>query len=189
MGDRTLQTKSMEPIRIDAGFMKVVAERSGQMFNTCFHCRSCSGGCPMGEEMDYLPNDIVRMVQLGLKQEVLESASIWLCVGCLACVSECPNGIRIPDMMDTLRQVALEEKSKIREPEVVAFHQLFLGQVKRYGRLYELGFMTRYRMKSLPALRDLPNYMKFFFSGRLNFLPEKIHKRVDMKKLNEVCNV
>ncbi|BCS96815.1 heterodisulfide reductase subunit C [Desulfoluna limicola] len=184
-----MEMKTTEPIRMEAGFMKDVAGRSGQMFNSCFHCRACSGGCPMGEEMDYLPNDIIRMVQLGLKQEVLESASIWLCVGCLACVSECPNGISIPEMMDTLRQVALEEKAKIKEPEVVAFHQEFLGQVKRYGRLYELGFMTRYRMKSLPALRDIPNYMKFFFSGRLNFLPEKIHKRVDMKRLNEVCDV
>ncbi|WP_300674170.1 4Fe-4S dicluster domain-containing protein [Desulfoluna sp.] len=178
-----------EPIRIQAGFMNEVTERSGQMFNSCFQCRSCSGGCPMAEEMDYLPNEIIRMVQLGMKQEVLESQSIWFCVGCLACVSECPNGISLPEMMDTLRQIALEEKVTVKEPEVVAFHQEFLGQVKRYGRLYELGFMARYRMKSLPALRDIPNYMKFLFSGRLSILPEKINKRVDMKKLNEVCHV
>lgn len=143
----------------------------------------------MAEEMDYLPNEIIRMVQVGMKDEVLESRSIWFCVGCLACVSECPNGISLPEMMDTLRQIALEEKVTVKEPEVVAFHQEFLEQVKRYGRLYELGFMARYRLKSLPALRDIPNYLKFMLTGRLSLLPERIHKRVDMKKLNEVCHV
>ncbi|MCG8471432.1 MAG: 4Fe-4S dicluster domain-containing protein [Desulfobacterales bacterium] len=181
--------KATKPIKVDPGFMNEVSRRSGQMFNSCFHCRSCSGGCPMGEEMDYLPNDIIRMVQLGLKQEVLESRAIWFCVGCLGCVSECPNGISIPEMMDTLRQIALEEQVTVKEPEVVAFHKGFLEQVKRYGRLYELGFMAKYRMKALPQIGDIPNYMKFFFSGRLSMLPEKIHKRVDMKKLNEVCHV
>jgi len=90
-----------------AEFLEEVSRRSGQRFEGCYHCLSCGGGCPVVEAMDYNPNQIIRMVQRGMREEVLGSKAIWVCVGCFSCLSQCPNRVHIPAMMDTLREMAL----------------------------------------------------------------------------------
>jgi len=56
-------------------FKDRVTELSGENVDLCFQCGACSSGCPMTQEMDYLPSKIIRMVQLGL-EEALESETI-----------------------------------------------------------------------------------------------------------------
>jgi heterodisulfide reductase subunit C len=40
--------------------------------------------------MDILPNQVIRMGQLGL-DEILDSQTIWTCAACLTCVARCPK--------------------------------------------------------------------------------------------------
>ncbi|MGB5991137.1 MAG: hypothetical protein WBG61_02315, partial [Desulfobacterales bacterium] len=51
----------------DLKFAKAVKRRSGVDFNACLHCHTCAGGCQFSQIMDYMPNRIIRLVQLGLK--------------------------------------------------------------------------------------------------------------------------
>ena len=82
---------------------------SGENVDLCFQCGACSSGCPMTEEMDYLPSKIIRLVQLGL-EEVLDSKTIWICTTCFNCEVRCPRGIDVANVMDALRQIVLRSK-------------------------------------------------------------------------------
>ncbi|MDH3878747.1 MAG: 4Fe-4S dicluster domain-containing protein, partial [Desulfobacterales bacterium] len=93
----------------DSGFAGEVIRRSGVEINKCWHCQTCAGGCPFVRAMDYPPNRVIRMVQLGLRKEALESSGIWICVGCNTCSIQCPNCIDIPAVNDALRQMAMAE--------------------------------------------------------------------------------
>lgn len=93
----------------DNGFKERVNELSGENVDLCFQCGACSSGCPMTQEMDYLPSKIIRMVQLGLN-EALESKTIWACMTCFNCEVRCPRGIDIANVMEALRQLVLRKK-------------------------------------------------------------------------------
>lgn len=90
-------------------FKNKVAELSGENVDLCFQCGACSSGCPLTEEMDYLPSKIIRLVQLGL-EEVLDSKTIWICTTCFNCEVRCPRGIDVANVMEALRQIVLRSK-------------------------------------------------------------------------------
>ncbi len=50
-----------------------VIEQSGINFNACLQCRTCTNGCPFIDGMDYDPNAVIRMVQLGMKNRRLHA--------------------------------------------------------------------------------------------------------------------
>lgn len=90
-------------------FREKVKELSGENIDLCFQCGACSSGCPMTQEMDYLPSKVIRMTQLGL-QEALDSKTIWVCTTCFNCEVRCPRGIDIANVMEALRTMVLRKK-------------------------------------------------------------------------------
>jgi heterodisulfide reductase subunit D len=95
---------------LDLGFRAEVEERSGEDLSRCYYCQKCTAGCPSAPAMPYGPAQMVRMVQLGLKETLLESPSIWFCLHCETCGARCPNEISIAGLTQALRQMAMEEK-------------------------------------------------------------------------------
>jgi heterodisulfide reductase subunit C len=90
-------------------FRDKVKELSGENIDLCFQCGACSSGCPMTQEMDYLPSKVIRMTQLGL-EEALDSKTIWVCTTCFNCEVRCPRGIDIANVMEALRTIVLRKK-------------------------------------------------------------------------------
>jgi len=97
----------MTPENIE--FKERVEELSGEQIDLCFQCGACSSGCPMTEEMDYLPSKIIRMAQMGMR-EALDTKTIWVCTTCFNCEVRCPRGIDIANVMESLRQLVLRQK-------------------------------------------------------------------------------
>jgi heterodisulfide reductase subunit D len=95
---------------LDLGLQAEVEERSGEDLSRCYYCLKCTAGCPSAPAMPYGPAQMVRMVQLGLKDALLESPSIWFCLHCETCGARCPNEISIARLTQALRQMAMEEK-------------------------------------------------------------------------------
>ncbi len=87
-------------------FVSKVKEISGQNLMACNQCGKCSAGCPAAFAMDLLPNQVIRLAQLG-QEEVLKSRTIWLCASCLTCASRCPKGVDLSKVMDALRLIVL----------------------------------------------------------------------------------
>ncbi len=86
-----------------------VEEISGQNLMDCYQCGKCSAGCPVVEAMDILPNQIIRLAQLGLVKEALNSKTIWLCVSCITCTSRCPKGVDVARVMEAMRVIILRK--------------------------------------------------------------------------------
>ena len=91
-------------------FVAKVEELSGQNLLACYQCGKCSAGCPAVTQMDILPNQIIRFAQLGFKDELLKSKSIWICASCFTCNARCPKGISIAEVIEAIRQILLRKR-------------------------------------------------------------------------------
>jgi heterodisulfide reductase subunit C len=91
-------------------FVTKVQQLSGQNLLACYQCGKCSAGCPVVSQMDILPNQIIRLAQLGLKEDLLESKAIWVCASCMTCNVRCPKGINIAEVIEALRQIMLRRR-------------------------------------------------------------------------------
>ena len=100
-------------------FITKVQRLSGQNLMACYQCGKCSAGCPMASYMDILPNQIIRLAQLGFEEELLNSKAIWMCASCLACNTRCPKGVRIAEVIEALRQIELRARHEHLEVEKI----------------------------------------------------------------------
>ncbi len=96
--------------RMKDPFILKVEELSGQDLLTCYQCGKCSAGCPAVSQMDILPNQIIRMAQLGMKEDLFHSQSIWNCASCMTCNVRCPKGINIAEVIEAIRQILLRKR-------------------------------------------------------------------------------
>ncbi len=153
----------------------------------CYQCGKCSNGCPVTFAMDVLPHQLIRMLQLGLTEEVLQSKTIWVCASCETCTTRCPNNIDIAHVMDTLRQLATEEgKVAPSEKNAPVFHKEFLSSIKRGGRINELDMIIRYTLKSegiKGMVRQAGMGLKMLRRGKFKLLPEGAHGKGEVKQI------
>jgi len=172
----------------DLSFAREVKGKSQAHLERCYQCLACSSGCPVAYAMDYTPHQIIKMVQLGLKDRVLDSTTIWLCASCETCATRCPNDIDVVLLMDTLRHMALKE-GKTKQTNLPLFHNTFLNGIKSNGKIHELLLIMRYMLTSgdIFKFKDLPAYMilgaKMFLKRKLAILPAKIKGRGEIKRI------
>ena len=146
------------PLRDNAFSRKITEEVKN--LNRCYQCSMCSDGCPVAYAMDYFPNQIIHLVRLGLKEKALQSTTIWLCASCETCATRCPNEIEIVRLMDVLRSESVEEGIKSPVNKISKFHQAFVEQIRKRGRIDEASLMINYELKtgdflSLNKIREL----------------------------------
>ena len=89
---------------------RVALKPGGERVMNCFLCGTCTAGCPISSlNGKYNPRRIMRMILLGMKDEVLSSPEIWQCSQCHTCVAHCPQDVRCADIVRVLRIMAREE--------------------------------------------------------------------------------
>jgi heterodisulfide reductase subunit C2 len=151
-----------------------INERSGAGLNRCYQCGACANGCPFVQAMDYTPNQVIRLLQFGLRQEALTCKTIWVCVGCHTCSSQCPMNIDIAAVMDTLRLMAVEEGVVIGKPNIIDFHEEVLRSLEKYGRAHKLGIMLGYKRQTGRWLKDLDLGLKLLAKRKLDLIPSRV---------------
>ncbi len=157
----------------DDTFMREVERRSGTSVSACYQCHKCSTGCPVGAEMEILTSQLMRLLFLGAEQEVLESEAIWLCASCEACTARCPMDIDIAAVMDTLRIMAVERGVSIPNKRSFEFGRAFLNSVSRFGRVWELGTVINYKLRTLDLFSDIDKAMSMVTKGKLTPIPKQ----------------
>lgn len=155
-------------------FAAEVSRQSRTNLNKCFQCRSCANGCPFVEAMDYPPNVIIRMIQFGLQQQVLESRAIWICVNCHTCSSQCPNNIDLAAVMNTLTTMALEQGVRVGVPPILDFHVEVLRSLETYGRTHKLRIMLRHKLATRDWLSDVDVGLRMLAKGKLDLFPSRV---------------
>ena len=170
----------------DQGFLERVSERSKENISQCYYCLRCSAGCPAAYAMDYTPAQILRLVQLGQKEAVLNSSAIWLCIGCEICGTRCPNGIDAGAVIDALRQIAIEEGVPAAERSVYTMHQAFLHSIRTWGRLHELTMILEHKVRGRDLLSNLDMGVEMFVKGKIHPLPKRIEGIGEVKRLFEM---
>lgn len=172
----------------DQTFLEEVKKRSGENLGLCYQCLKCTAGCPTAPFMDIRPNSIIRMIQMGMKREVLGSSAIWFCVYCQTCGTRCPNEIHIGNLMDALREMAIEEGIPAKEKKIHLLHEAFIRSIQRGGRAHEVTMLMDYMLRSRDLMKDsLFPGMALFFKGKFPLLPSFIKGRQEIKRIFEKC--
>ncbi|ADD44638.1 glycolate oxidase subunit GlcF [Stackebrandtia nassauensis] len=86
-----------------------------RLADTCVHCGFCLSTCPTyelwGQEMDS-PRGRIQLMKLGLEGAELTDSTVNhmdRCLGCMACVTACPSGVRY-DVLITAKRAEVEEQ-------------------------------------------------------------------------------
>jgi heterodisulfide reductase subunit C len=161
----------------------------------CYQCGKCSAGCPVAERMDLLPNQLVRLVQLGRTEKALRSEAIWQCVSCLTCSTRCPKSVDCAAVLDALRQLSVERgMAAPAQRRTILFQQAFLDNVRRNGRLTELELIGAYKTKAFLGDLNVPLLFKDAFlapqlmrRGKFHVLGEKVKDRGIVERIFQRC--
>ncbi|AAS96877.1 4Fe-4S dicluster domain-containing protein [Nitratidesulfovibrio vulgaris] len=166
----------------DESFIHAVMEESGQDLSHCYQCGNCTAGCPCGFAYDIQVSQIMRNLQAGRKEKVLNSRSIWLCLSCSSCTTRCPNNIDVARVMDVLRHMARRE-GRGAERCVTTFWDAFLASVRKHGRVYELGVVANYVARTGRVLTDIDLLPRIAPKGKLSPLPHGIRGRDEIARI------
>lgn len=147
----------------DPEFIDLVgALPGGESLRACLGCGTCSMSCPIREVNEaFNPRRVIRMCLLGMREQVLRSPFVWLCSNCYACQERCPQGIRIADFMESLKNLAFREGNA---PEGARTQ---MERILEMGRIYEISdFDNKKRLKAgLPELPGSIQHIRLLISG------------------------
>ncbi len=111
MTEPSTSRKPIKASEIDPKFKyELTRMPGGEKLLKCFQCGTCTSDCPVARFSDaYRPRRIIRMAQLGLKERVLNSETLWLCAACFTCTDRCPQGVEVASVIRVLRNLAAEK--------------------------------------------------------------------------------
>ncbi len=96
--------------KLDPDFRNVIKSMpNGEELAACFACSTCTAACPIANQWDYKPHQLIRMILLGMREEVLSSKEIWECLTCFQCQERCPQKVRVTDIFFDCKNLAAEE--------------------------------------------------------------------------------
>ena len=147
------------------------AEHMADAVGSCVHCGFCLPTCPtyvtLGEEMDSPRGRIFLMKEVLEGTMELEVALPFIdnCLGCQACQTACPSGVKYGELITPFRAYA--ETRRRREPMDRALREVVLRTLpfpRRFRLAAQAGRLAR------PAGRLLPGRL----ATMLRLLPERV---------------
>ncbi|KAF0166091.1 MAG: 4Fe-4S ferredoxin [Rhodocyclaceae bacterium] len=103
----------------DASCAPLSADR--RSFSRCVQCQTCTNVCPVvaqsiaaDHRVDLTPQKVMNLLRLGLRDLTLGSRMVWDCATCYQCQENCPEGLRVTDIMCELRALAAHRLGAVR---------------------------------------------------------------------------
>jgi heterodisulfide reductase subunit C len=160
-----------------------VEEISGVDLSSCYQCKKCTSGCPVGSLVNSPPSEIMRRLHLGADADIINSDILWVCVSCETCTSRCPMDIDIAAVMDALRVIAAEDGAKTPEGHVPLFNKAFLKTVEIFGRTYDMAMVAGYKLGSGKLMGDTEKFPKMILKRKIALLPSLSADRKIVKRI------
>jgi heterodisulfide reductase subunit C len=166
---------------------QVASFPDGYKVKNCIQCGSCTGSCPVSHAMDITPRQIVALFRAGYLEDILRSRALWICASCYACTVRCPVGIRVTDNLYALKRVADKMGVFPKKFPVHALSEAFVGNVRQYGRNWELWLGLKYYLSTRPLKLFSPSLQRFaldmFMRKRLAMLPTRIRRVSEVRAI------
>lgn len=148
-------------------------ELMAQAVQSCVHCGFCLPDCPtynvLGEEMDSPRGRIILMKSVLEGELDIEAALPYVdrCLGCLACVSACPSGVKYGELISPFRAYAQEKRSFGVFQKVQ--HSLVQGTLPYKKRFRSAAMVGRFA-------RPFRSWMPDEIGNILSLLPDRLPK-------------
>jgi len=164
-------------------FKREVLRLAGPEVQTCIQCGTCSASCPTAHLMKPSIRRLIKLCLDGRKEEALHNDTIWLCTSCLLCTVRCPRSIRPKAVVAALKDLAEREGIKGKDQ---AYEQLFLDQIKNYGRIAELPLSAQFLLVfPQGAVQSMEMGLELAPKGKIGLGIEKIVGRDEVKRIIE----
>jgi heterodisulfide reductase subunit C2 len=160
-----------------------VEKRAEIDLSACYQCKKCSIGCPVNAMVSSAPAEIIRRLQLGAGEELLQSDLVWLCLSCDTCYARCPNQINFPAVIDALRAIAIAKGVAKPIGKAPLFNKAFLDTVKIYGRAFDLQMIASYKLGSGKLMDDMEKFPEMLAKGKMAVTPPSGADKKTVKKI------
>ncbi|MFO7980594.1 MAG: 4Fe-4S dicluster domain-containing protein [Candidatus Aminicenantes bacterium] len=157
----------------------------GESIKKCIQCGTCTATCPVSYTMDITPREIIALFRAKEIDTILSSRAIWICASCYSCTVRCPQGVKVTDIIYTLKRLAIENEIFPKKFPVYALSNSFVWFVNRLGMSYEPGLIISYCLKTNPfkLLGMFPMFIKLALKGRIGFFPKKIKNTKNLSNI------
>jgi len=184
-----------ERIRIgDRGdhFLQRMEGETGANISACYQCERCTNSCPVSGYMDIKPHQVIRYTQLGRREDLMASTTIWVCLSCEMCTTYCPNEVGVAELILHLRGVAAKSSVEPQEKQLAVFHRTFLEELQRRGRVNEFWLMgalnrkpevLREKMRSGALKEEIGLGLTLWRKGRLKLIPSRCRAMAEIQNL------
>lgn len=173
-------------------FLNRIVGETEENISACYQCERCTNACPVCHYMDIKPHQVIRYIQMGWREELMHSSTIWVCLSCEMCTTYCPNEVGVAETINHLRNMAVHSSIMPKERHLAVFHQTFMEELLRYGRVNELWLMNAFNLKpkilkekiQMGTLKEeILLGLTLLKKGRLNLLPRKSKAIKEIKKV------
>ncbi len=163
-------------------FLNRIEGETGANIAACYQCERCTNACPVSLYMDVKPHQVIRYVQLGWREELLQSATIWVCLSCEMCTTYCPNEVGVAETILHLRSLSARSTIAPREKQLAVFHETFLAELQRFGRVNEAWLMAalnrkpgilKEKIRSGQLKTEIQLGLTLWRKGKLKLLPKR----------------
>jgi heterodisulfide reductase subunit C2 len=162
---------------------RIVEDSSGVTIDLCLQCKRCASGCPVSVHAESSPSEIIKHLQMGAGEELLENEFIWMCAGCGTCLSRCPMKIDSSALMDSLKVLAEKMKAEKPKGNMPLMNRILLGTMKYFGRTYDMGAMVLYKIGTSTYMKDTDKVPAILRKGKIALLPPRGADRRTVKRI------
>jgi heterodisulfide reductase subunit C len=140
----------------------------------------------MAHEMDLVPRQVIRLLQLGFVKQVLNAKTPWICANCSVCSARCPQGVDIAAIMLTVRRSAKKQGLRpVRETDI--FDDAFVGNIRSFGKSNEAILAAKYNLLSGHLMQDVLNAPRMAARGMIGPKIHSVRDKAAVRRLVDRC--